>query len=70
MLRRDCPGGPALGPRLLSMFGEDRERFDSAEQVQMMSGIAPVMKVAEKDPRSPGGAVALGLSEVSSPEHP
>jgi hypothetical protein len=43
------PGsGPALGPRLLALFGEVRERFDSAEQVQTMTGIAPVMKRSGK----------------------
>jgi len=37
------PGGKQqLGPRLLSVFGEDRERFDCAEQVQTMTGIAPI----------------------------
>ena len=43
------PGcGPALGPRLLALFGDDRERFDSSEQVQTMSGIAPLMKAGGK----------------------
>jgi len=38
------PGcGDALGPRLLTLFGDDRERFDSAKQVQTMSGIAPLI---------------------------
>lgn len=50
------PGcGPALGPRLLSLFGDDRERFDSAEQVQIMSGIAPLIESSgKKTTRSPG----------------
>lgn len=43
------PGsGPALGPRLLTLFGDDRERFDSAEQVQTMSGIAPLVERSGK----------------------
>jgi transposase len=43
------PGsGPALGPRLLALFGDDRERFDSSEQVQAMSGVAPLMSQSGK----------------------
>ncbi len=43
------PGcGEQLGPRLLATFGEDRERFDSAEQIQKMTGIAPVTKISGK----------------------
>lgn len=43
------PGsGAALGPRLLALFGDDRDRFDSAEQVQTFSGISPVMKASGK----------------------
>jgi transposase len=37
------PGsGPALAPRLLTAFGSTRDRFDSASEVQQLSGIAPV----------------------------
>lgn len=37
------PGaGPHLAPRLLVAFGEQRERFASAAEVQMYSGVAPV----------------------------
>ncbi len=37
------PGaGPVFTPRLLAAFGEDRERFQSAAEVQRYSGIAPV----------------------------
>ena len=37
------PGaGPSLAPRLLVAFGEQRERFISAAEVQKYSGIAPV----------------------------
>jgi len=37
------PGaGPSLAPRLLVAFGEQRERFISATEVQKYSGIAPV----------------------------
>ncbi len=39
----DLPGaGPHLAPRLLVAFGEQRERFASAAEVQKYSGIAPV----------------------------
>jgi transposase len=38
------PGaGPALAPRLLVAFGSLRDRFESANQVQSYSGIAPVL---------------------------
>jgi transposase len=37
------PGaGPHLAPRLLAAFGEQRERFISADEFQKYSGIAPV----------------------------
>jgi transposase len=37
------PGaGPKLAPRLLTHFGSDRQRYDSAESVQCLSGTAPV----------------------------
>lgn len=39
------PGaGPAFAPRLLAAFGEDRERFGNADDVQCSTGIAPVLK--------------------------
>ncbi len=39
------PGaGPNLCPRLLVAFGEQRERFASAAELQKLSGIAPVTK--------------------------
>jgi len=42
-LFRSLPGaGPALAPRLLVAFGEQRERFKSAADIQKYSGIAPV----------------------------
>jgi len=37
------PGaGPAIAPRLMVAFGEQRERFNNASEVQMYTGIAPV----------------------------
>jgi transposase len=37
------PGaGPTFAPRLLTAFGSDRTRFDSALSIQQYSGIAPV----------------------------
>ena len=37
------PGaGPSLTPRLMVAFGEQRERFSSAADVQKLSGVAPV----------------------------
>ncbi len=42
-LFRPLPGaGPSLTPRLMVAFGEQRERFSSAGDVQKLSGIAPV----------------------------
>jgi len=39
------PGaGPSLAPRLLVAFGEQRERFKSAAELQKYAGIAPVTK--------------------------
>ncbi len=39
------PGaGPSLAPRLLVAFGEQRERFANAAEVQKYTGIAPVTK--------------------------
>lgn len=43
------PGaGRAMGPRLLSAFGTDRERFSTAADVQSMAGIAPVTRRSGK----------------------
>jgi len=42
-LFRSLPGaGDALTPRLVAAFGTDRQRFESAQQVQEISGIAPI----------------------------
>jgi transposase len=42
-LFQTLPGaGPSLAPRLLVAFGEQRDRFKSAADVQKYSGIAPV----------------------------
>ena len=43
------PGaGPALAPRLLVAFGTDRSRYDAADNVQSLSGIAPVTRQSGK----------------------
>lgn len=43
------PGaGHILAPRLLAAFGEDRERFKQADELQMYSGIAPVTERSGK----------------------
>jgi transposase len=43
------PGaGPQLAPRLLTAFGTQRERLQSAEQMSVMSGVAPVRKASGK----------------------
>ena len=39
------PGaGRALAPRLIAALGTDRSRFDTAEQLQCYSGVAPVLE--------------------------
>ena len=48
-LFQPLPGaGPHLAPRLLAAFGEQRERFGGADQVQKYSGIAPVVERSGK----------------------
>jgi transposase len=48
-LFRSLPGaGPSLTPRLLVAFGEQRERFASAAELQMYAGIAPVTERSGK----------------------
>lgn len=48
-LFEDLPGaGAQLAPRLLVAFGEERERFRSAEELQKYSGIAPVTERSGK----------------------
>ena len=43
------PGaGPVLGPRLLASMGSDRERYDSASNLQRYTGVAPVTKQSGK----------------------
>jgi Transposase IS116/IS110/IS902 family len=49
-LFRDLPGaGTALGPRLLTAFGTDRERFDCPIELSSLSGIAPVRRASGKN---------------------
>lgn len=48
-LFRSLPGaGPVLAPRLLAAFGTDRQRFQSALELQQFFGIAPVQKQSGK----------------------
>lgn len=43
------PGsGKALGPRLLAIFGDDRDRFKSSGEAQTVTGIAPLMRSSGK----------------------
>jgi len=43
------PGaGPVIAPRLLAAMGSDRSRFESADEVQRYSGIAPVTERSGK----------------------
>jgi transposase len=46
---QSLPGaGAVLVPRLIAAFGSDRDRYESAAQIQNYSGIAPVMKQSGK----------------------
>jgi hypothetical protein len=48
-LFRAVPGaGAALAPRLLTAFGTDRARYQSAAELQMLAGVAPVTKRSGK----------------------
>ena len=48
-LFQDLPGaGPHLAPRLLAAFGEDRRRFQHADELQKYAGIAPVTERSGK----------------------
>jgi transposase len=48
-LFRALPGaGATLAPRLLAAFGEQRERYQSAAEVQRYAGIAPVTESSGK----------------------
>jgi len=49
LLFEHLPGaGAALAPRLLAAFGTDRDRFQSAQEIQQLSGIAPVTEQSGK----------------------
>lgn len=53
-LFQSLPGaGPKLAPRILSFFGEDRTRFDSAKGLQELSGVVPVSKVSGGKKKKP-----------------
>jgi len=39
------PGaGPQMAPRILVAFGENRERYETCEELQRLSGVAPVLE--------------------------
>lgn len=42
-LFKSIPGmGPCMGPRMLAALGDNRDRFNSAEEIQNYAGVAPV----------------------------
>jgi transposase len=48
-IMQSLPGaGPALEPRLLAALGTDRNRFKTASELQIVSGIAPVKQASGK----------------------
>src|SRR5262249_2909983 len=49
LLMDSLPGaGPALAPRLIAALGTDRRRFQSAQELQCYTGIAPVLESSGK----------------------
>lgn len=49
VLFQSLPGaGPIYAPRLLAAFGEQRERYHSADEIQKYAGIAPVTERSGK----------------------
>jgi len=54
--------GPSLAPRLLVAFGEQRERFTSAAEMQKYSGVAPV---TERSGRSESSRLQVDPYPVS-----
>jgi transposase len=51
-LIRSFPGaGPVLAPRIIAALGSDRERYQTAHEIQCYSGIAPVVVTSGKQPR-------------------
>jgi len=49
LLLKWLPGtGPCLAPRLLVAFGENRDRFNSAAEIQKYAGVAPVTERSGK----------------------
>jgi len=46
IFRSFAGAGPVLAPRLLVAFGTQRDRFQSAQEVQQLYGIAPVTKAS------------------------
>lgn len=44
-LFKSLPGmGACMGPRILAALGDNRDRFNSAEEIQNYVGIAPVIE--------------------------
>lgn len=61
-LFRSLPGaGAVLTPRLIAAFGSDRSRYESAEELQKKSGIAPITKKS--------GQSWLVLSRLACPKY-
>jgi len=57
------PGsGKALGPRLFTIFGEDRDRFQCAAEVQTVSGIPPCCEAVAR----PASCLTVGPVPSSS----
>jgi len=48
----ELPGaGPVFAPRLLAAFGTDRGRYEDADSLQKLAGVAPVMERSGKSTR-------------------
>lgn len=65
-LVKSFPGaGPAMAPRLIAALGSQRERYQSAAEIQQYSGIAPVVASSG----SSTGSTGAGLARSSSGRH-
>jgi transposase len=68
-LFNNLPGaGPELGPRLLTAFGTDRERFQSSLEAETYFGIAPVKEQSGKSKKYIH--FRSRLSEIPAPVFP
>ena len=54
-----------MGPRMLAALGDNRDRFNSAEEIQNYASIAPVTERSGQNP----GYTGVGSARSSSDRH-